>query len=228
MIQTPRLTARALMCVLALSATQLAFAPAASAAGAAAIVDPHAFSDVAERAVRSVVNVAVVPSVRPGLERGIFAPPGHGHQHGHQHGRGSIGSGVIVSRDGLVLTNNHVVAHDGDIDITLHDGRKLRASLVGRDPQSDVAVLRIDKAPTDLEPMALANSDKVRSSTETSDTSPAPAASPWTSAGARTLSAAQPAVRISPSATQRSAAVGVAKRRSIRRWATWESLSACT
>ncbi len=122
-------------------------------------LDSTAFSDVAERAVRSVVNVATTrraptranPAMLPPWfrDRGVERPA-------------SLGSGVIVSRDGLILTNNHVVEHAAGIEITLHDGRKLLARLVGRDPQSDVAVLRVEAPPADLEPMPIADSGQVR------------------------------------------------------------------
>src|SRR6185369_6342002 len=60
-----------------------------------------------------------------------------------------MGSGVIVSREGYVLTNNHVVAQVDDIEVALSDGRKAKASVVGTDPETDIAVLRIklDKLP---------------------------------------------------------------------------------
>ena len=61
-----------------------------------------------------------------------------------------LGSGVIVSADGYLLTNNHVIDGADDIEVMLTDGRQARAKLVGTDPETDVAVLKIelDKLPT--------------------------------------------------------------------------------
>ncbi len=150
-----QLAAPALAALAWLSATT----PRDASARAATALDATAFSDVAERAVRSVVNVATTRRLSPRQEQ--MLPPWF-------RGRGSIdrpaslGSGVIISREGLVLTNNHVVEQAHGIELTLHDGRKLEARLVGRDPQSDIAVLRIARPPADLEPMLIADSSKVR------------------------------------------------------------------
>ena len=56
----------------------------------------------------------------------------------------SLGSGVIVSEQGLILTNEHVIASADEIEVALADGRKLSAKLVGSDPETDLAVLKID------------------------------------------------------------------------------------
>ena len=56
----------------------------------------------------------------------------------------SLGSGVIVSPDGYILTNNHVIEAADEIDVVLADGRKARATVVGTDPETDLAVIRIE------------------------------------------------------------------------------------
>lgn len=72
----------------------------------------------------------------------------------------SLGSGFIISQDGLVLTNNHVVADASEIIVRLSDRREYVAELVGADPRSDVAVLRID-AEGDLPVVEIGQSSKV-------------------------------------------------------------------
>jgi serine protease Do len=70
-----------------------------------------------------------------------------------------IGSGVIVSHDGYILTNNHVVNSASEIQVALNDGRQFTAKLIGSDPKTDVALIRI-KA-DNLPALTLADSDKI-------------------------------------------------------------------
>lgn len=56
----------------------------------------------------------------------------------------SLGSGVIVHPDGYILTNNHVIAQADEIIVGLHDGRKAKASIIGTDPETDLAVIKIE------------------------------------------------------------------------------------
>ena len=70
-----------------------------------------------------------------------------------------IGSGVIVTKDGYILTNNHVVDGAKEVKVTLQDGRDFTAKVVGRDPKADIAVVKIDA--NNLPTVPLADSDKV-------------------------------------------------------------------
>jgi serine protease Do len=71
----------------------------------------------------------------------------------------SLGSGVIVSPEGYILTNNHVVDHATEVTVTLHDKREMKARVVGTDPRTDIAVLKIDGS--NFPALALADSSKV-------------------------------------------------------------------
>jgi S1-C subfamily serine protease len=115
--------------------------------------EANADSELLDAYSRAVVHVveAVSPSVVhiqvKGERRG-------------QASRGS-GSGVIVSPDGLILTNNHVVDGAAEIVVQLADGRNFRARVLGRDPDTDLAVLRGETSET-LPAARLANSKTVR------------------------------------------------------------------
>ncbi|HBZ68541.1 MAG TPA: peptidase, partial [Deltaproteobacteria bacterium] len=73
--------------------------------------------------------------------------------------RSSVGSGVLLSADGYVLTNDHVVEQAGDIEIRLMDDRKLPAKVVGKDARTDLALLKIQAS--GLPVMPLGDSDKL-------------------------------------------------------------------
>ena len=70
-----------------------------------------------------------------------------------------LGSGVIVTKDGYILTNNHVVDGADEVKVALQDGREFTAKVIGKDPKTDVAVVKVD-AP-DLPFLAMADSDKI-------------------------------------------------------------------
>jgi len=73
----------------------------------------------------------------------------------------SLGSGFIINQDGFVLTNNHVVKDATDIRVRLADGREFEAKVIGKDPATDVALIKLQSAPKDLPTVALGDSDAV-------------------------------------------------------------------
>jgi len=70
-----------------------------------------------------------------------------------------LGSGVVITKDGYIMTNNHVVDGAKEVKVTLQDGREFTAKVVGRDPKSDIAVVKVDAK--DLPTVPLADSEKV-------------------------------------------------------------------
>jgi serine protease Do len=73
----------------------------------------------------------------------------------------SLGSGFIINRDGVILTNNHVIENAEDIVVRLANEKEFKAKVVGRDPKTDIAVIRIDDA-SGLTPVTLGDSDTLR------------------------------------------------------------------
>jgi serine protease Do len=144
----------------------LLVAPAADAAPAGR----DRIADVAERRVQGVVNISTTKTQRrrhnasPYFADPFFGPGGPlgGPPQRQQRQEQSLGSGVIVAKSGIVLTNNHVVEKSDSIRVTLSDGREFEATIVGTDPKSDIAVIKMKRAPKDLVPIPFGNSDRLR------------------------------------------------------------------
>jgi serine protease DegQ len=107
---------------------------------------PGSYRDAAGRAMPAVVNILTSKSLRKDhpLLRDPFFRRFFGERGQEQEQQSSLGSGVIVSIDGYILTNNHVVEAADEIEVALADGRKAKATVVGTDPETDLAVIRID------------------------------------------------------------------------------------
>ena len=121
-----------------------------------------AFAELSERAKPSVVYVQASHQLTAAERSQVDPrrlPPGYRQYQRPQVERGS-GSGFIVSADGYILTNNHVVEDADKVKVKLLDGREFEARVVGADPSTDVAVIKI--AATGLTPMPFGNSDEVR------------------------------------------------------------------
>jgi len=137
-----------------------------------------AFVSVADRVTPAVVNVSTkakrAPEGAPGSGespeseqrfREFFGPEFFERffrrRAPRDEGRAS-GSGVIVDARGFILTNNHVVENAGEIEVRLSDDRKFTATVVGRDPKTDLAVLKVDAGGGTLPVAELGDSDKLR------------------------------------------------------------------
>ncbi len=122
---------------------------------------------------RIALAKAVVPSVVSVITSRVLPAPAYendplfqffhrGRVHGSPHGgtQHQLGSGVIVSKEGHIVTNDHVIDQMDDIAVELSDGRHLKATLIGADPDTDVAVLKIDGG-AGITPLPFGDSEKV-------------------------------------------------------------------
>lgn len=102
------------------------------------------YHDAVNRAAKSVVNIYTTQKVQnPYADDPVLGQLFE--QYGQSQGRGSsLGSGVIVSADGYIITNAHVIERADEITVAFNDGRKSRASIVGSDPDSDLAVIKVE------------------------------------------------------------------------------------
>ncbi|MCB1878408.1 MAG: trypsin-like peptidase domain-containing protein, partial [Chromatiales bacterium] len=127
---------------------------------------PFSYADAVDKAAPAVVNIYTAKLI---TERRVprYSDPvleyffGNRSPHGlRRRLESSLGSGVIISEQGYILTNNHVIDGASEIQVTLSDGRQMPAAVVGTDPDTDVAVLRV--ASRELSSIVVQNSDAPR------------------------------------------------------------------
>jgi len=121
------------------------------------------FSEAAKKAVPSVVNISATRQVR--RRNPLLDDPAFQRFFGERFSlppetQLSLGSGVIVSRDGYILTNDHVVEGVSDIQVTLSDGRTVVGKIVGSDPDTDIAVVRVSAG--GLTPITFGSSESAK------------------------------------------------------------------
>lgn len=109
---------------------------------------PDSYSKAAEIAMPSVVNIFTRKEIKEEPSHPLLNDPMFRRFFGEQfesrtRRTSSLGSGVIVSSNGYILTNHHVVEAADEVEVALVDGRKARASIIGSDPETDLAVLKI-------------------------------------------------------------------------------------
>ena len=120
------------------------------------------FTYASSKSINSVVHINT-KVVRTTTHRDpfyeFFYGPGAGERERKHYGRGS-GSGVIVSEDGYIVTNNHVIDEASEIEVTLNDNSTFEAKVVGADPSTDIAIIKIESE--DLLPIEFGNSDEIQ------------------------------------------------------------------
>ncbi len=140
---------------------------------------PASVADLAEGLLGAVVNISTSQSMGGSEGQGtvplpeapegspfqdffddFFQGPGQGPGQGRMQ---SLGSGFVIdAMEGIVVTNNHVIADSDEIEVNFSDGSKLKAELVGTDPKTDIAVLKVDPALKKLKAVTFGDSDKMR------------------------------------------------------------------
>ena len=170
-----RFSARDLSIHLA-QAAALTAALAFATAQPAAARGPENIADVAEQVIDAVVNISTSQKVDPRVTELPDLPPGSPMEEffdqffKNRRGQGgdqtprrinSLGSGFIIDSSGLVVTNNHVISDADEINVILNDGTKLKATLVGKDNKSDLALLRVH-ADKPIKAVKFGDSDRLR------------------------------------------------------------------
>ncbi len=169
------------LCCLALMATLLIFSncvtdPNAYAKSTEFFNAPASFNQLAEMASPAVVNIRTVKTIKGGgpvfrqFQRDPWGRKGpfkdfferfFGEDMQKEFKQPSLGSGFIIDEEGFVVTNNHVIEDADQIKVKLKDEREYDATIVGRDPNTDIALLKIDSG-QDLPTVKLGDSDELK------------------------------------------------------------------
>ncbi|MDM8516976.1 DegQ family serine endoprotease [Desulfobacterales bacterium HSG16] len=148
----------------------------AHAKGKGQFLTPDSFSELADTASPAVVNIRTVKTIKGGgrVFRHFSKDPFEnnedpfdffnrffGGEQQRDFKQRSLGSGFIIDKKGYIVTNNHVIEDADKIRVILNDGKEFDAEIVGRDKNTDIALIKIDSA-SDLPVLSLGDSDKLR------------------------------------------------------------------
>ncbi|MEO0919830.1 MAG: Do family serine endopeptidase [Pseudomonadota bacterium] len=142
---------------------------------------PRSLADLSDRLIDAVVNISTTQSVSGG-ERNVPAPdvpdgspfqeffddffegpPGGGNPGNRGREVNSLGSGFVIdAEEGIIITNNHVIADADAVVANFNDGSALDAEIIGRDPKTDIAVLKVDPSAKQLEAVPFGNVEQTR------------------------------------------------------------------
>ncbi len=167
----------AFVAVLMLAVAAFSGVPATSASAPGspdAMMVPANFTELAEQAGPAVVNIRTVKTVSGGTLRNFMGPFGggddryndfferfFGDQYPRERKERSLGSGFIMDPKGLIVTNNHVVEKAEEISVKLAGGKEYKAEVIGRDPKTDLALIKIE-ADRKLPSLPLGDSQSLR------------------------------------------------------------------
>ena len=122
------------------------------------------FTYAAEKTVHAVVHIKVMSTVSVGRQYidpfEFFFGFGDSQRPRQQQQRIGSGSGVVISTDGYIITNNHVIEGADSINVTLNDKRSYSAKVIGTDPSTDIALIKIEA--DDLQPVSFGDSEKLK------------------------------------------------------------------
>ena len=143
------------------SVHNVGFMPVVSSAS----VTDNDFTKAAEKTVNAVVGIKNTQKVQQ-MQQSMNDPffdfffGNRGYQQQQPKAREGYGSGVIISQDGYIVTNNHVIDEADNLNVTLNDGREFAATLIGTDPTTDIALIKIDAK--DLPTVSFGRSDDLK------------------------------------------------------------------
>lgn len=129
---------------------------------------PYSFADIAEKIQPAIVNISTTQTIGAIIEQ---IPPAEKSEERqsprennplYQFKRRSLGSGVIIGKDGYIITNNHVIEAAVEIRVKLSDDQEFQAKIIGRDVKTDIALIKIEPAQQELPVATLGDSNALR------------------------------------------------------------------